>query len=215
MKITYFKYQSKLYFPHDNYNECNPTQLSLDSWSLACTLFIKAVIHTLIYSIVVKSTNSGDKPAYNQISILLTISFVNNWKNNLKYLKQCISCTIPWLTVIYKVLSSLAELSFQASFSVIPPECDVLYPSYMFLNPSHIGMSVSWFILFPSPVELHTIWETTTFYGSNATSSLKLSPNADNFPISDSIVFIILPPKWRSSFKVYWRGLREKNSGQM
>lgn len=43
---------------------------------LACTLLIKAVTCIFIYNIVVKSTSSGDKPAYIQISILLTSSCV-------------------------------------------------------------------------------------------------------------------------------------------
>ena len=58
-------------FPQDNWNGQHPTQLPLASQSLACTLFIKAVTCIFIYSLVVKSTNSGDKPVYIQISILL------------------------------------------------------------------------------------------------------------------------------------------------
>lgn len=76
MKITYFNHKSKVYFLQDNNNECSSTQLPFASWPLACTWLIKAVTHMFIYNIVVKSTNSGDKPAYIQISILLTSSSV-------------------------------------------------------------------------------------------------------------------------------------------
>lgn len=58
-------------FPQDNWNEQHPIQLPLASQSLACTSFIKAVTCIFIYSLVIKSTNSGDKPVYIQISILV------------------------------------------------------------------------------------------------------------------------------------------------
>ena len=58
-------------FPQDNWNEQHPIQLPLASQSLACTSFIKAVTCIFIYSLVIKSTDSGDKPVYIQISILV------------------------------------------------------------------------------------------------------------------------------------------------
>lgn len=76
MKITYFNHQSKVYFLQNNNNECSSVQLTFASWPLACTLLTKAVTCMFNYNIVVKSTSSGDKPAYIHISILLTNSCV-------------------------------------------------------------------------------------------------------------------------------------------